>query len=132
MALNSNTIGMALSALGLPAMAAGELRAMLVGLAFFGVGTFLAQAAATGHVSRRAAGDRGAASGLYLASYFSGGLAGSFVLGRVFDRFGWEACVAGIGMAILAGALLTYYLKESNSVPMPGAIIAAPSPPPRT
>ena len=55
---------------------------------------------ATGFVGRAAAADRGSASGLYLASYFLGGLVGSAVLGQVFDRFGWAACVAGIGAAL--------------------------------
>ncbi len=69
-----------------------------------GVGTFFAQAAATGFVSRAATTDRGSASGMYLACYFLGGLVGSAVLGVVFDSFGWMACVAGIGLALaLAG-----------------------------
>ena len=55
---------------------------------------------ATGFVGRAAASDRGSASGLYLASYFLGGLAGSAVLGQMFDRLGWTACVIGIGTAL--------------------------------
>ena len=70
------------------------------------VGTFFAQATATGFVGRAATVDRGAASGLYLASYFLGGLSGSAVLGQVFDRLGWTACVIGIGVALALGALL--------------------------
>ena len=54
-----------------------------------GAGTFFAQAAATGFVSRAATTDRGSASGIYLASYFTGGLTGSAILGIVFDQFGW-------------------------------------------
>ena len=70
------------------------------------IGTFFAQATATGFVGRAATTDRGAASGLYLASYFLGGLAGSAVLGQLFDRVGWTACVVGIGVSLLLGALL--------------------------
>jgi predicted MFS family arabinose efflux permease len=70
------------------------------------VGTFAAQAAATGFVGRAATIDRGAASGLYLASYFAGGLAGAALLGQLFDRFGWAACVAGIAVALAIAALL--------------------------
>ena len=55
--------------------------------------------------------ERGAASGLYLACYFFGGLVGSAVLGPIFDMFGWEACVAGIGVALLVAALLAIFLK---------------------
>ena len=66
------------------------------------VGTFLAQAIATGHVGRTAEHDKAAASGIYLASYYAGGLVGSFVLGQVFDRVGWPACVAVLIVALIA------------------------------
>ena len=67
----------------------------------------------------RRAVNRGAASGLYLASYFAGGLVGSAVLGQVFDRFGWPACVLGIGMALAVAALLATQLKFAR---LPSAI----------
>jgi MFS transporter, YNFM family, putative membrane transport protein len=76
-----------------------------------GVGTFFAQATATGFVGRAASSDRGSASGLYLAFYFFGGLMGAAVLGQLFDRFGWKACVAGIGVSLLIAALLAVLLK---------------------
>ena len=81
-----------------------------------GVGTFFAQAVATGFVGRAATVNRGAASGLYLASYFSGGLIGSVALGQVFDRFGWPACVLGIGIALALAALLATYLRAPAEV----------------
>ena len=84
---------------------------MLAGLALVGVGTFFAQATATGFVGRAATTDRGSASGIYLACYFFGGLVGSAVLGQLFDRFGWAACVAGIGAALAVAALLAFRLK---------------------
>lgn len=98
--------GMVLALAGLPLTLAQSLPPVLAGLALVGVGTFFAQAVATGFVGRAASVDRGAASGLYLASYFAGGLAGSAVLGRVFDAAGWTACVAGIAVALVAGLLL--------------------------
>jgi sugar phosphate permease len=85
-----------------------------------GAGTFFAQACATGFVGRAAISDRGSASGLYLASYFFGGLVGSAVLGLIFDIFGWTACVAGIAGSLLVAALLAIFLKS----PMQPAAIA--------
>lgn len=79
---------------------------MLAGLVLVGAGTFFAQATATGFVGRAATGDRGSASGIYLACYFAGGLVGTALLGLLFDRFGWPACVAGIGAALALTALL--------------------------
>lgn len=99
---------------GLPLLLGASFAGLLVGLALVGVGTFFAQATATGFVGRAAASDRGSASGLYLASYFLGGLAGSAVLGMVFDRFGWTACVLGIGGALLVAAALSSRLLIAN------------------
>src|SRR5262249_50892377 len=94
---------LALAGAGLPMLVAPLLEAVIAGMVLVGIGTFLAQATATGFVSRAATSDRAAASGMYLASYFLGGLAGSAVLGQVFDRVGWAACVAGIGTALALG-----------------------------
>jgi MFS family permease len=101
---------LSLAAVGLPLLLSGSLPSVLIGLALVGVGTFFAQAAATGFVGRAAMGDRGSAGGLYLASYFLGGLLGSAILGQAFDRFGWPACVFGIGLALGLAALLAFGL----------------------
>lgn len=97
--------------LGLPLLVLPNLPAVLIGMVLVGVGTFFAQACATGFVGRAATSDRGAASGLYLASYFFGGLVGSAVLGVLFDMFGWTACVAGIAISLIVAALLAVSLK---------------------
>jgi predicted MFS family arabinose efflux permease len=76
-----------------------------------GVGTFFAQAAATGFVGRAATADRGSASGIYLGCYFLGGLIGTAVLGQIFDRLGWGSCVAGIALALVTAALLAVGLR---------------------
>src|SRR3954464_12931138 len=90
------------------------------GLTLIGIGTSFAQATATGFVSRAATTDRGSASGIYLASYFFGGLVGSAVLGELFDGWGWAACVAGVGVALAAAALLTVRL----TMPAPAGQVA--------
>jgi predicted MFS family arabinose efflux permease len=104
---------LALAGIAVPLLLTGDLTAVLTGMVLMGVGTFFAQATATGFVGRAATTDRGSASGLYLASYFLGGLAGSAVLGQVFDRLGWTACV--IGISLLLGALLaTRFIAHSH------------------
>ncbi len=103
-----------LAAIGLPLLLAPELAAVIFGLMLIGVGTFFAQAAATGFVGRASVADRGSASGIYLACYFSGGLVGSAVLGQVFDHYGWAACVAGIGLSLTVAATLAVSLKPDH------------------
>ncbi|MFM9846263.1 MAG: MFS transporter [Hyphomicrobiaceae bacterium] len=107
--------GLAVAAAGLPLLVAPNLAAVLIGMVLMGVGTFFAQATATGFVSKAATTDRAAASGLYLASYFFGGLVGSAVLGQVFDRFGWAACVGCIGLSLIVAAVLAVKLRISSS-----------------
>ena len=97
---------LAVAAVALPLMLLGDVSAMMTGLVLMGVGTFMAQATATGFVSRAATTDRGSASGLYLASYFLGGLAGAFVCGQAFMMFGWAGTVAAIGLSLAAAAAL--------------------------
>jgi YNFM family putative membrane transporter len=100
-----------LAGLGLPLLLAPKLPAVILGMMLVGVGTFFAQAAATGFVGRAATADRGSASGIYLACYFFGGLIGSAALGQLFDRLGWTACVVGIGLSLIVAAALTSRLK---------------------
>jgi predicted MFS family arabinose efflux permease len=102
---------LALAGTGLPLLLIPSFPAVLAGLVVVGVGTFFAQAVATGYVSRTAASDRGSASGIYLSCYFFGGMVGSAVLGQIFDRYGWPACVAGIGASLAIAALLASRLR---------------------
>lgn len=102
---------LAVAGLGLPLMLAPHLGAVLAGMVLVGVGTFFVQAAATGFVGQAATDNRGIASGTYLACYFCGGLVGTAVLGPLFDAFGWQSCVAGVGVALALAALLSFALK---------------------
>ncbi len=114
------SLGLALA--GLPMLLSPSLPLVLAGLAIVGVGTFFAQATATGFVGRAAKSDRAAASGMYLASYYLGGLAGAAVLGQVFDRFGWAATVGGIALSLALAAGLAAMLKRTTAEPLPIAM----------
>lgn len=105
---------LAVAALGLPLLLLPHLAPVLAGLMLVGAGTFLAQATATGFVGRAATSDPGAASGIYLACYFLGGLVGSAVLGQLFVRFGWPACVAGVGVSLGVAAVLARRLEHAK------------------
>jgi MFS transporter, YNFM family, putative membrane transport protein len=106
-------LGLALA--GLLLMLLPSLAAILAGMALVGIGTFFAQAVATGYVGRTASRDRTAASGLYLSAYYCGGLAGAAVVGQLFDRFGWNAAVAGIFAALTLAAWIGRGLEEPRA-----------------
>jgi predicted MFS family arabinose efflux permease len=96
---------------GLPLLLISQLAPILLGLTLVGVGTFFAQAVTTGFVGRAATTDRASASGIYLACYYFGGIAGSAIPGALFQQFGWPACVAATAAALLLAALLGTALK---------------------
>lgn len=77
---------------------------LLTALALVGAATFFAQAAATGFVGQRAVHDQAAANGLYLSSYYTGGLVGAIALGQLHNLGGWPGVVSGLVLA-LAGAI---------------------------
>lgn len=108
-------LSMGLAGLGVLLLLTPYLGLVLTGLAAVGVGTFCAQAATTGFVGRAARSDRASASGLYLSSYYVGGLIGSLVLGRIFDTLGWSATVLAIVLAILISGLVATRLIEPET-----------------
>jgi MFS transporter, YNFM family, putative membrane transport protein len=93
----------ALAGIGLPLLLLPSLVMVLAGMVLIGF------------VSKTATSERGSASGLYLACYFAGGMAGTAILGWIFDRFGWPVCVAGIGVALFAGGVLASRLKGQSA-----------------
>lgn len=127
-ARRSFVLSLGLSVAALPLLVIPSLPPVLAGLAIVGVGTFFAQATATGFVARAAKRDRAAASGLYLASYYLGGLAGAALVGAVYERAGWPSGVAVAGAALGAAAALAMMLKKSTAEPAAGdALLSEPA-----
>jgi predicted MFS family arabinose efflux permease len=108
------TTSLAVALLGLVLLLVPSLFSLIVGMTLVGIGTFFAQAVATGHVGRIARTHKAAASGLYLSSYYCGGLAGAAVIGILFDSFGWTAAVAGVFVALALAAFLGLGLHQKE------------------
>lgn len=79
---------------------------LLTALTLVGAATFFAQAAATGFVGQRAKQDQAAANGLYLSSYYTGGLVGAIVLGQLHSFGGWPGVVGGLALALAVAMIL--------------------------
>ncbi|MGB1027642.1 MAG: MFS transporter, partial [Rhodospirillaceae bacterium] len=105
-----------LAVLGIGLSATTSLVAVLVGLALIGVGTFGAQAATTAFVGRTAQFSHAAANGLYLTSYYVGGLVGAFALGMVYDMAGWVAVAAITAVALLLACVLAVVMVDAKPV----------------
>ncbi|OYW57408.1 MAG: hypothetical protein B7Y80_11580 [Hyphomicrobium sp. 32-62-53] len=108
--------GLGIALIGLPFLAASHISYVAFGMVLVGIGTFFAQAIVTGYASRIAGDNAAAATGVYLASYFSGGLAGAAVLGQIFDRVGWNGCLSAIGLALALAIGLTAKLTDAHDL----------------
>jgi predicted MFS family arabinose efflux permease len=111
--------GLAVAAFGLWLLSNTHLPMVITGMVLVGLGTFFAQATATGQVSRAAGSARSEASGFYLTAYFAGGLAGAAGVGAVFDRFGWNACLVLIGAALAGCAVLGLSFPTKGGARLP-------------
>ncbi|MGE0281653.1 MAG: MFS transporter [Rhizobiaceae bacterium] len=118
----SIVLALMLAILGLLSLLSTHVVVALAGLAAVAVGTFLAQAIATGQIGRLAATETSSASGIYLASYYLGGLIGSLVLGQVFDKFGWAATIATLVVALSGAICLARNLATPSTMTSPHEI----------
>jgi predicted MFS family arabinose efflux permease len=98
-------MSMTMAFFGLLALLTSSLILLILGLAAIGVGTFCAQAVVSGQIGAVATADRATASGLYLTSYYFGGLVGAAVIGRVFTANGWNSAVYLL-LAVTAASLI--------------------------
>ncbi len=98
--------GIAASLAGLALLLTAWLPAFLAGLALVGSGLFFAQSVATASIGRTVTHDHAAANGLYLASYYLGGIVGAAGIGQVFEARGWASSVLILlGVTAFAGLL---------------------------
>jgi len=91
-----------------------SLPAVIVGLAIFSSGAFVAQAAATVQTGAIAGRARSSAAGLYVAFYYLAGSVGATLTGMFWHWEGWPGCVA-----LLVGvSLLSLWLARVSSRPL--------------
>ena len=81
---------------------------IICGLAIAATGVFICQAAASSNVGKAAEMAGSSAAGLYVASYYLGGFAGSIFPGFFWEQTGWSGCVAIIICIQMMTALIAY------------------------
>jgi predicted MFS family arabinose efflux permease len=84
--------------------------AVIAGLTVCSTGVFIAQAAATSFVGVAAKTNRALALGLYVSFYYGGGSLGGVAPGWLWQRFGWDGCVALVITVQMLVALVAWTL----------------------
>jgi YNFM family putative membrane transporter len=83
-----------------------SLPALFLSIFPFCLGMFLVHAIASATVNETAAEHHGMVNGLYVSSYYTGGVLGSYIPGIFYETGGWAATVAVLGVVGLAGITL--------------------------
>jgi MFS transporter, YNFM family, putative membrane transport protein len=90
-----------------------SLPMIIIGLALFSSGVFVAQAAATVQTGAIAGRARSSAAGLYVTFYYLGGSVGAVLTGWCWHWAAWPGCVALLGGI----SLLSMWLARMSSLP---------------
>jgi MFS transporter, YNFM family, putative membrane transport protein len=90
-----------------------SLPLVVIGLAIFSSGVFVAQAAATVQTGAIAARSRSSAAGLYVTFYYLGGSLGATLTDWFWHWRGWPGCV----LLLAAASLLSLSLARASSRP---------------
>lgn len=91
-----------------------SLPVVVIGLAIFSSGVFIAQAAATVQTGAIAARARSSAAGLYVTFYYLGGSLGATLTDWFWHWRGWPGCV----LLLATVAVFSLYLARASSRPM--------------
>jgi predicted MFS family arabinose efflux permease len=84
----------ALWSMGALLLLAPPVTAIVAGLTVCATCGLICQAVSTGYVITTAKEGRSSAAGLYASTFYLGGSAGAFLVGLVWNVFGWGGCVA--------------------------------------
>lgn len=95
-----------------------DITLLFVAMSIFCLAMFLVHSVGAGLVNKMAAQNKGIVNGLYVTFYYGGGVAGSYLPGLIYERFGWQVfittllIVTGIGLA----TILVYKLRPSHKI----------------
>ncbi len=90
------------------------LPVVIVGLALFSSGVFVAQAATTVQTGAIAGRARSSAAGLYVTFYYLGGTIGATLTDWFWQRLGWPGCIA----FLVGVSLVSVVLARASSRPL--------------
>ncbi|WP_374711349.1 MFS transporter [Symbiobacterium terraclitae] len=108
-------LSLAIQLAGAAVSLAGGLLVKIAGIAVFTFGFFGAHSIASGWVGQRAVQDKGAASALYLFTYYLGSSIAGTAAGLCWMRFGWPGVVGFIGCLLTAALGMAALARRQDS-----------------
>ncbi len=87
---------------------------IFVGMFIFCGGMFLIHSVASGFLNQLAKDKKGIVNGIYIASYYSGGVIGSYAPGFVYKQFGWYAFSIVLILILLVGLVSIFKFRKNT------------------
>jgi YNFM family putative membrane transporter len=106
-------VGLSLYLVALLVMLTPSIPVLFVSMFLFCGTMFLVHATSTGWLNYLSSQHQGTVNGLYVASYYGGGMVGSFVPGLVYQAFGWGPFIAVLAAVLSIALFLAFRLGES-------------------
>jgi MFS transporter, YNFM family, putative membrane transport protein len=110
--VNAMLTGTAVLLSALLFFAGSSLSLLFIGMFVLCAGMFLVHSLAPGVLNQRTGEQRGVVNGLYIAFYYAGGAAGSFLPGYLYHGLGWHAYLSALGLVIGFGGWLLWGLRS--------------------
>jgi len=105
----------------------GAFSAVLASIVGASGGFFLLHAVLSGYVNQSAETDTSLVNGMYVAIYYAGGAAGSYVPGLVYEAAGWTAFLGVLAIVNTVGlGLLWYVVRQQSSRAAPAGSATVP------
>jgi YNFM family putative membrane transporter len=101
---------------GLFMLLAQPIAIIVAGLTICAVCGMVCQAVSTGYVITTAKEGRSSAAGLYASIYYTGGSAGAFLIGFVWNAAGWTGCVIAVVAVQLVMAAIVATAWEGSRI----------------
>jgi MFS transporter, YNFM family, putative membrane transport protein len=103
---------------GLFMLLAQPISVIVAGLTICAVCGMVCQAVSTGYVITTAKEGRSSAAGLYASIYYTGGSAGAFLIGYVWNAAGWTGCVIAViaVQLVMAAIVATAWERRADKI----------------
>jgi len=106
-------VGLAIYLVALMVMLTPSIPVLFIAMFLFCGAMFLVHATSTGWLNRLAPGRKGTVNGLYISSYYGGGMLGSFLPGFVYQSGGWGGFILLLALFSILAWSISFRLGES-------------------